>query len=250
MRQAVDEIVVDTRGGVQAISIPQPSPLEGLLATKLVFRTVDPDHRLITVEGLAFRGDVHQVWLEGPFGTSTAFLPRAGPTYHESWIPADSHLLFDPYACVGCGSGSRVSFSETNDGATTDRFAALLPQLEFGFGPLAGFGDMAFSSPNDAFFVRPEQQTNEHEFAYLITTAATDNSSAGEVTLSIGWLGLGIVDSGIPGGARWGLDGDAALPIPFAVAEPGSWGLLFAAAVGILLRRMPPNRGKNALPPR
>ena len=74
--------------------------------------------------------------------------------------------------------------------------------------------------------VPAEDQTKEFEFAYLVTTAAT---------ASVGLLGTGIVNSGSPGGARWGLDGDAALPIPFVVPEPGSWGLLFAALLGFLL---------------
>lgn len=234
--QNTDEIVVDTRGGVQVLSIPQPTPLDGLLATKLVFRTENPDHTVVTIEGLSFAGDVHQAWLEGPLGGPTASLPSASPTYHEDWIATDGHLFFDAN-CIACASGFGDILTETNDGSTNERFAHLLPQASAGLGALTGFGELRFQSRQDAFFFKTENQTNEVEFAYLVTTAATDESPAGVVTMSIGLLGEGIINSGNPGGAQWGLDDGAPLVIPFyVVPEPAGLQVCWIALL-IGLRR-------------
>ena len=54
----------------------------------------------------------------------------------------------------------------------------------------------------DAFFLLPRFQTNSVDLAYLVTP----KNSGEEVFVRIGVLGQGIVNSGLPGGARFGFD--------------------------------------------
>ncbi len=61
------EFVVAELGGVSVVSIPQPSPLPGLLATKVVLRAA-PESQLVTFENIKIAGAVHQVWIPTGIG--------------------------------------------------------------------------------------------------------------------------------------------------------------------------------------
>ena len=59
--QAQDPFVLETRGGVEVWSVPQPTPGEGYQSTNIVLRGVDPASKLVTFENLRFDGDLAQL---------------------------------------------------------------------------------------------------------------------------------------------------------------------------------------------
>jgi hypothetical protein len=228
------EIVLAELGGVQMISIPQPNPAAGVLATKVVLRATDPSASLVTFENLAIRGDVHQAWLSGPFGTPTAKgAPQAGATYDAAWIPFDSYVIITDDQVGGGAGGSYGGINETNDGSTP-AVAAMLPLLTPGdFPALTGIGDIAMGDPTDAFFLKPEFQNAELELAYLVTPEAPVGGVDGGVTVTLGVLGAGIIDSGQPGGASFGFNGNEPVVVQF-VPEPAT-GLMAGMLASLVL---------------
>ena len=91
------------------------------------------------------------------------------------------------------------------------------------------------AAETDSFFLLPELQTNEIDFAYLVT-ADDSTGVAGEGFLTLGVSGEGIVNSGDPGGASFGFNGNDPLVIPF-IPEPSTAALaIFALATVTCLR--------------
>ena len=228
-------LLVDTQGGVEVWSVPQAVPGPGFVATKLVLKATSPSATLATFENLAVGGDLVQTWISGPSGTPTAKgEPLAGPNYAAEWIPFDSHLLIDPSEVGGEVGGGYTGISEVND----DSIGAIpgLPTAS-GFPPTSGIGAIMMASPTDAFFLQPASQLNQVDFAYLVTQTGAGNS----VTITLGVLGAGIVNSGQPGGAQWGSgDNPEPLVIPFPVAaipEPATVWLGLLAVAGVAMRR-------------
>lgn len=232
-------VLVDTRGGVEVWSMPQASPGQGYLATKVVLRAADENARLVTFENLSFgvnedRSAPVQTWLSGLFGTPTAKNVAPGPTFPEDWIPVDSHLLISsmpPPTMIGGEAGNGFTgITEENDMS--------LGQIEGlsdvqGTFSTSGIGQISMVESTDAFFLDTDFQLREIDLAYLVGT-----EGAVSVPMSLGVLGEGIVNSGDPGGAAWGFADDA-LHIPF-VPEPGSVSLLAMGAlmfVGLIRRR-------------
>lgn len=228
---AQEEILVDSKGGVELWSIPQANPADGVLATILELRTTDPDARVVTFTNFKLEGNVHQSWLEGPFGlTGTAHvgLTEPGATYDASWGVFDSHLLITPDMVGGGAGGGFPGITETNDGSTTELIGATLPKVS-NFGASTGFGGIAMGLDTDAFFLNPENQSNVRPWAYVVTDEAT--AAAGEVMLTLGVLGDRVIDAGAEGGAAFGYD--TPISVPF-VPEPSSAALLGLASLGLL----------------
>ncbi len=111
-----------------------------------------------------------------------------------------------------------------------------LPMLDGQATAITGMGDTAMKLQTDAFFLDILFQTNEIEFAYLVTP--TDSTgAAGEVFLTVGVLGAGIINSGDPGGASFGFRGNDPVVIRF-IPEPSAAVLaIFALAAVTCLRR-------------
>ena len=215
--------LVAEEGCVELISIPTEVG-NGLMAAKLVARGVDPEATLVTFTNLSI-SNAHQVSAGGDAQTvgGTVFgKPEAGRTYHEDWIPLDSHLLISEEA-IGGGVGLG-GINETNDGASP--VGNSLPEL-FGFKPVTGHGTISMRNASDAFFLLPEHQSNILDVAYIVS----DGSEPVELTLGI--LGTGIRDAGTENGAAFGYgDGVARISVPFssqAVPEPSGQGLAMLA---------------------
>ena len=110
------QVFVVSRGGVELSCVLQDAPGPGYSAVKWVLRTTDPDARIVTFENLRIDGAVVQTWLSGPLGEPTAKgAPQAGPTYDESWIPFDSHVLIEESMVGGSAGGGYQGIDETND---------------------------------------------------------------------------------------------------------------------------------------
>ncbi len=205
---AAQPFVLTARGGVEIWSEPQPNPGPGLRATKLVLRTEEPADRIVTFENIAITGDVHQV-----FDTPFQF-PTPNPDtlvdstlFNGSWGDFDSHLLLTPSMIGGGAGGGFNGISESNDGSLG---SGGLPKSSGGFDARTGIGDLAMAAPTDAFFLDTPFQTNEVDFAYVVTPVA-----GGDVLLTLGVLGSGFVNSGQPGGANWGFNGVAPVDVLF-----------------------------------
>lgn len=174
--------------GVQLLSIPQPSPGEGFIATKIQARSVDTRLPLVTYTGLSI-SNAHQTWLDSPFQSANGNAlgpPVAGPTYAPEWVPYDSHLLIRPETVGGEVLQSYFGITETNDG-TSPASGSLPTIMDDTISALTGYGQIEMPDLTGGFFVLPEFQHHTHDVAYLVTRA--DGSQ--EVELSVGILGGG-----------------------------------------------------------
>jgi len=227
--QAQDPFMLGNAGGVEVWSVPQADPADGIEAANIVLRS-PAGTKIVTFENLLIDGDVHQVWLSGPFAAPTAKgAPVAGPTYDASWIPLDSHLLIESSMVGGGAGGSYGEISETNDGSNGELG---LPPAS-GFPPSAGFGPIQMKAATDAFFLDTPFQSNEVNLAYLVSPKDAV-AAGGTISLTLGVLGEGIVNSGEAGGAFFD-----ALPVSLSqVPEPASGLMALMSLLGLgLLRR-------------
>ena len=209
---STDPFILSTLGGVEVWSEPQSDPAAGFQATKLVLRTTSPTASIVTFENIAVTGALHQVFdsiLMNPTPHPDTLADSA--SFNGSWGVFDSHLLITPSMVGGSAGGGFAGISESNDGSFG---SGGLPPSSGGFNAKTGIGDLAMASPTDAFFLDTPFQSNEVEFAYLVTPVG----GAG-VFLTLGVLGDGIVNSGDPGGARWGF-GPASGPLPILFRNP------------------------------
>ncbi len=232
--QAQAPSVVGTRGGVDVWWVPQPDPGPGYSAGNIVLKTTDENAKIVTFENLKIEGGIVQTWLSGPFAAPTAKgAPTAGPTYDASWIPYDSHVLIrdlNPNMVGGGAGGSYGGITEDNDGLIGA--IAGLPQAS-GFDPNSGIGSIHMGAETDAFFLDTAFQANELDLAYVVTQTGAA-AAAGEILLTLGVLGEGIVNSGDPGGANWGFgDNPGALVVP----EPASGLLALCSILGLAVIR-------------
>ncbi len=234
------EIVAAELGGVSVVSIPQPSPLPGLLATKVVLRTA-PENRLVTFENARISGAVHQVWIPNPMGPPTP-TPRCGvPGWHllpPEWIAADSHFSFSSMiggGAGGCGGGGGFGGpDEVNDLSNPVGANESLPLLNGVAQAVTGIGETTWLFPD--IFDANIFNTNEEEFAYVVTPDES-TGAAGNVFLTVGVLGEGIINSGEPGGAHFGFFGNDPVVIPF-IPEPSTAALAMFGLVAVTwLRR-------------
>ena len=87
------ELVFAELDGVQLVSIPQPSPGDGFVATKLQARAVHADAILAAFANLSMR-TTHQVWtgngLQAAGGTAKG-PPEVDEMYAAEWVPFDAH---------------------------------------------------------------------------------------------------------------------------------------------------------------
>ena len=220
------EILLAERGGLQVVSIPQPSPAPGFVSTHIELRALDPDAKLVTWTNVKIEGRVHQTWLEGGLGQPTPNLDQvgAGPTYGEDWRALDSHLLLRNNMMGGCTGGCFQGISETNDGLSlAHRYLnSIRPQPDIELRPRTGFGNIKMQRETDAFWIQ-DPQTHTMPYAQIVTDYDAINGP-GEVHLTFGVLGERVINSGEVGGATFGFDGQEPVLVRFAVPEPnGFW---------------------------
>ena len=188
------------------VAVAEEAP-PGLLATRVVARMRNHSHEFVTVDNVRISGDLHQAWLEGPFGFPTPSIPRGGPTYHEDWIAYDSHLLIgSEQIAIGAGGGFG-GITEENDATDPIQQSENLPLVSEVFGPVLGFGQLASSQPTDIFAVI--DASPELAFARLVTVVDS-NGDPGEVFFSAGLQGadqdnMSLPDMGIVN----------SIPVPF-----------------------------------
>ena len=219
------EIVFAGRGGVELVSIPQPSPGDGLLATIVHFRTVDPAARIVTFEGFDFMGNLHQVRLpvsSNPTPNLDAWdREEVSTEFSSTWMAYDSHILLKQQwlgGSAGCGFSCMV---EANDESTTG-----LLQPNSSPDTITGYGAIFRRNDNEAaFFVPTPRQQSEIEFAYLVVSADNPN-----ILMNGAILGLGIENGefGTTKGASFGFD--EPILVPF-VPEPSVATMLLCGAV-------------------
>ena len=216
-------------------SVPQPDPGEGYEATKIVLRGVDPASQLVTFENLRFDGAFVQTWLSGPFGVETSKDILAGPSYPAEWIPFDSHVLITSRNPLMFGGSTGCNFNCISE--TNDMSIGQIPGLPIAAGTpsVSGVGSIAMAEPTGAFFLAPLFQLNEIDFAYLVRQ--TDANADGDLTMTLGVLGNGIVNSGEPGGASFGFNGNAPVLIRFIPEPSTSLLAIFALAATTFVRR-------------
>ena len=217
-------ILAGVAGGLEVWSVPDENPPPGLLGTTLILRTQDPMGRIVTFENIAIRGDVHQVTFPKSSGEHD---PASTPNIGKFTLPddaeivaADTHILFTDFFARAEGAGFQ-SLMEDNDLSDPAGLG------DFGRGALVGIGDLAMWAPTDAFFLDTDYQRNEIEFAHVVTP-----DRDGEVLLTVGILGEHIINSGEPGGARWGFgDDNPPLAIPFVPEPAGGSLMMFVLAI-------------------
>lgn len=213
-------------GGVQLVAIPQPSPGGGFLATKIEARSIIPGESIVTLENIRISG-AHHVWASDgtqPPGGTAKGRPTAGPDFHDNWISYDSHLLITEDMVGGGAGGSYTGIVETNDGSTTEALS-LPPVLDGQVPALSGFGPIAMQDPSDAFFLKPEFQTETLDLAYVVTSGTSDMP----VELVVGILGSEHLR------AAFGYGENGAIPIPFLIPEPSTISLLMVIFVALSL---------------
>jgi hypothetical protein len=129
------EIVVAELGGVSVVSIPQPSPLPGLLATKVVLRTA-PENKIITFENVKITGALHQVFVAffDPVGVlqTPSISPPLPDILPPEWIAADSHILISRPMVGGETNGAYDRIFEVNDLSNPVDANEILPLLPQG----------------------------------------------------------------------------------------------------------------------
>ncbi len=223
-------ILAGVAGGLEVWSVPDENPPPGLLGTTLVLRTQDPAGRIVTFENIAIRGDVHQVTFPKFNGEHD---PASTPNIGEFTLPddaeivaADTHILFTDFFARTEGAGFQ-SLMEDNDLSDPAGLG------DFGRGALVGIGDLAMWAPTDAFWLDIGYQHNETEFAHIVKP---DRDS--EIFLTVGVLGERMINSGEPGGARWGFgDDNPPLAIPFVPEPTGGAMLIITLAICSVFRK-------------
>lgn len=225
------EILLSALGGVEVYSVPQPAPAGGFVATKILLRTSDSNAKIVTFENIKISGDVHQVFdsvVMDP--TPNADTVGDSALFNGAWGVFDSHLLITPDMVRGEAGNGYSGIFETNNGAFGN---GGLPPSSGGSDAMTGIGDLTMVNQTDAFFLDTPFQSNEVEYAYLVTPAGT---AGGNVFLTLGVLGDGIVNSGDPGGASFGFNGNEPVLVQF-IPEPATGLLVALAGIGLLAIR-------------
>ncbi len=112
------------------------------------------------------------------------------------------------------GSGFFNGISETNDESIGEIRG--LPSVVRN-PSVSGIGPISMFRPTDAFFLVPDFESNEVAVAYLVRQAGADS----HFTMTLGVLGSGIINSGEPGSASFGFNGNDPVEIHF-VPEPSA----------------------------
>ena len=217
-------------GGVQLLAENIELPdYPRFVATKVIARGIDSESKLVTFANISITGSpvqTHSSWFPVSFVPSGNALgrPVGGPLYAGEWADLDTHLLISGDMIAG----GTYEFIEANDHS-------------FGMGPfplwlvdaesVVGIGELTMTNPTDAFSVLPEFQQNEIELAYVVTRA--ELAASNPVQMTAGFVGSGITDAGVPGGAAFGYDGSSVVNVPF-IPEPSSGLMVAIAGVGLL----------------
>ena len=221
MVQAQDEmtpILLATEGGVEAWSMPQAIDREGMVATKVVLRTQDDSSRIVTFTDINIDGHVRQLHSSlVPTGNALG-RPVGGALFGEDWVEFDSHLLIES----GDIGGGVFEIGETNNGSVGDMGLSPLPTTA---AAVAGYGPISTSKTTDAFFLNAEDQSNEIDFAYIVSDMSQGPPA---VNLTVGVLGSGFVDAGTEGGAYF-----QNVPVLFQVPEPATNLMALVAILGM-----------------
>lgn len=210
-------ILLATEGGVEAWSVPQSIDREGMMATKIVLRTEDESSKIVTFTDINIDGHVRQLHSTLLPAGNALGRPEGGVLFAEEWANYDSHLLINQ----GDIGGGVYEVRETNDGSVG---TLGLNPLATTAAAVAGYGPISTSKTTDAFFLSAEVQSNELDFAYLVSDMSQGPPA---VDLTVGVLGAGFIDAGLEGGAYF-----QNVPVLFQVPEPASNLMALAALLG------------------
>ena len=182
------------------VAVPHQAP-NGFVAATVAARVHDSNHEFVSIDNLRIAGDLHQVWLSGPFGEPTAKgAPIAGTRYHQEWIPFDSHILITKNSAGSGAGGAYDGISETNDGSDPSGQGDELPPLSV-FPPKLGMGGISMENMTDIFMVWQDRPINELALAYVVTPVFAAGQP-GHVNITVGLQGanednLSLPDVGI-----------------------------------------------------
>ena len=217
-----EPILLATEGGVEAWSMPQEVGREDVVATKIVLRGVGEDARLVTYTDIEIAGHVRQLHSSLVPGGNALGRPDTGALFGDGWADVDTHLLINEAMIAG----GVFMVGETNDGSLTpSEFEPLATTAE----AVEGYGPLKTSSTTDAFFLQPEFQNREVDFAYIVSDMSQGMPA---VELTVGVLGAGIIDAGTDGGAYF-----QNVPVMFQVPEPATHLIALVALLGIVASR-------------
>lgn len=173
------ETLLDVNGPRELWAIEVEPPSDDFLAAVIMVRSAVPEIKNVTLENLAIRGNLVQVWQDEP----TALQPLDDqPLLPVEWLEFDSHLLIEPETVPELPM--YFDISEANDASMTN---IGLPILN-GNNPTVGVGDIAMRRPTDVFFFFPEYQTTELALARVVTP-----KSDPDVRITLGVLGEGCI---------------------------------------------------------
>ena len=159
---AQEGILLRTDDGIELWSVPQPDPSPGLLATKIVFRSVDPALTdIVTYDGLQITGSLHQVAFPNRNPTPTPSLQSYEDEggFFDAWLPYDSKILFTRGDIGGGAGGGFAGLQETNDRSDPVGANALIPLVPGEDAPaITGIGGINVSLISDAFFTNASHE--------------------------------------------------------------------------------------------
>ena len=217
-------------GGVQLLAENIELPdYPRFVATKVIARGIDSESKLVTFAKISIKGSLvqtHSSWFpvsRVPAGNALG-RPAGGPFYASEWANLDTHLLVSKDMIAG---GAYEVIETNNHSFGSGPFPPNLVDAE----SVVGIGELTMTNPTDEFFVHPEFQQNEIDFAYIVTPA--ELAASNPVQMTVGFRGSGITDAGVPGGAAFGYDGNPVVNIPF-VPEPASGLMATLACAGLL----------------
>lgn len=172
------------------IARPQTAPA-GVLVTHVAARMRDDAHEFVTVDGLAITGDLHQVFLPGPFFSPTTPTARQLEGWSEDWIAYDSHLLITDLMVA---HAITVGFSEIIEYSNMSDPVGVSDELTYEFvpghtvTPILGIGNIESVLETEIFALQGAVRGNELLIAQIVTPILTDGEF-GEVLLTIGLQG-------------------------------------------------------------
>ena len=107
------EIIFLEGEGIQLVSTPQSSPADGLVATIVSVRAINPNVKIDAFASVSMLGNLHQVWPGESTPTVNISIWNAASVEIQDWRLHDSHILISPQwvrGIGGCGFNCTCGF--------------------------------------------------------------------------------------------------------------------------------------------
>ena len=181
-----EEIRLASHNGVEIWSIdgPELPELEGEFQTRILrFRTEDPSNTIVTFWKMRIDGGLRQVWLDlgnwGPQITPTQYdfntsLTLALGLDFEAMKEQDSHYLIPKGAGSlrpACSGPCGLTLTESNDYSIQppmDIDPSFPDDFDYSQLVAIGLGSIFHTVPDDAWYLNPDLQSNQVDFAQLV----------------------------------------------------------------------------------